>query len=112
MPYAPTAWAPQEAVDARTLAALRDLQGEGQPDILAELIAVYLHDPPPRLAALHETLGHAGAAALQREAHGLKGSSSQIGAGQIERLGADLEDDAAAPDLPGAAETGRRLDAG
>jgi len=110
MPYAPTAWAPQEAVDARTLAALRDLQGEGQPDILAELIAVYLHDTPPRLAALHETLVHADAAALQREAHGLKGSSSQIGAVQMACLCADLEDQAAATDLTGAAETVRRLD--
>jgi len=110
MAYAPTAWAPQEAVDARTLAALRDLQGEGQPDILAELIAVYLHDTPPRLAALHETLVHADAAALQREAHDLKGSSSQIGAVQMACLCADLEHQAGTTDLTGAAETVRRLD--
>ena len=110
MAYAPTAWAPQEAVDARTLAALRDLQGEGQPDILAELIAVYLHDTPPRLAALHETLVHADAAALQREAHDLKGSSSQIGAVQVTRLCANLEEQARAADLAGAPETLRRLD--
>src|SRR5205085_6177582 len=36
--------APEEAVDARALAALRDLQDEGRPDLLAELIAVYLRD--------------------------------------------------------------------
>src|SRR5437588_8181008 len=111
MAYAPTAWSAQEAVDARTLAALADLQGEGQPDILAELIAVYLHDTPPRLAALHETLVHADAAALQREAHDLKGSSSQIGAVQMACLCADLEHQAGTTDLTGAAESLRRLDA-
>src|SRR5207244_2283226 len=62
---------PEEAVDARTLAALRDLQGEGQPDILAELIPIYLRETPLRLAALHEALARADAGALRREAHSL-----------------------------------------
>src|SRR5205085_5380201 len=48
--------APDEVVDASVLAALRDLQGEGQPDLLAELIAIYLRDTTPRLAALHEAV--------------------------------------------------------
>ena len=68
--------APEEAVDGNVLAALRDLQGEGRPDILAELIAIYLRDTPPRLAALHEAVARTDAAALRRAAHGLKGSSS------------------------------------
>src|SRR5437588_12800360 len=42
---------PEEAVDASILALLRDLQREGRPDVLGELIAVYLRDTPPRLAA-------------------------------------------------------------
>src|SRR5205085_8469495 len=61
--------APDEAVDARALAALRDLQGAGRPDLLAELIAVYLRDTSPRLAALHEAVAHADAEALRRAAH-------------------------------------------
>src|SRR2546423_12831481 len=60
---------PDEAVDARALAALRDLQGAGRPDLLAELIAVYLRDTPPRLAALHEAVARADAHALRRAAH-------------------------------------------
>ena len=101
---------PEEAVDASTLAALRDLQGEGQPDLLAELIAVYLRDTPPRLAALHEAVARTDAEALRREAHGVKGSSSQIGAVQMARLCAELEHQACATDLAGAAESLRRLD--
>jgi len=101
---------PEEAVDARTLAALRDLQGEGQPDLLAELSAVYLRDTPPRLAALHEAVARADAEALRRAAHGLKGSSSEAGAVQVARLCADLEEQARTMDLVGAAETLRQLD--
>jgi PAS domain S-box-containing protein len=101
---------PGEAVDENTLTALRDPQGEGQPDILAEVIAVYLRDTPPRLAALHEAVARADAAALRREAHTLKGSSSQIGAMQMARLCADLEDQAGTTDLAGALETLCRLD--
>jgi two-component system, sensor histidine kinase and response regulator len=102
---------PEEAVDARTLAALRDLQGEGQPDILAGLSAVYLRETPPRLAALHEAVAHADAGALRRAAHSLKGSSSHMGAVQMVRLCADLEEQARTADLTGAAETLRQMDA-
>jgi CheY-like chemotaxis protein len=102
--------APDEAVDACALAALRDLQGAGRPDLLAELIAVYLRDTPPRLAALHEAVARADVEALRRAAHGLKGSSSQIGAVQMARLCAELEGHVRTADLTGAAETLRRLD--
>jgi CheY-like chemotaxis protein len=102
--------APEEAVDASILALLRDLQGEGRPDMLAEMIAVYLRDTPPRLAALREAVARADAEAVRREVHGLKGSSGQIGAVQVARLCADLEHQADTTDLTGAAETMRRLD--
>jgi CheY-like chemotaxis protein len=101
---------PDETVDARALAALRDLQGAGRPDLLPELIAVYLRDTPPRLAALHEAVTHADAEALRRAAHGLKGSSSQIGAVQVAHLCAELEGHVRTADLTGAAETLRRID--
>jgi HPt (histidine-containing phosphotransfer) domain-containing protein len=97
-------------VDARALAALRDLQGAGRPDLLAEVIAVYLRDTPARLAALHEAVARTDAEALRRAAHSLKGSSSQIGAVQVARLCADLEGQAGSTDLRGIAETLRRLD--
>jgi len=103
--------APDEAVAARALSALRDLQGEGRPDLLAELIAVYLRDTPPRLAALREAVARADAEVLRREVHGLKGSSSQIGAVQMAHLCTDLEGHVRTADLTRAAETLRRLDA-
>jgi PAS domain S-box-containing protein len=102
--------APDEAVDASALAALRDLHGDDGPDLLAGLLAVYLRDTPPCLAALHEAVARADAEALRRAAHSLKGSSSQIGAVQVARLCADLEEQASTTALRGAAETLRRLD--
>jgi HPt (histidine-containing phosphotransfer) domain-containing protein len=97
-------------VDASALAALRDLHGDDGPDLLAGLLAVYLRDTPPCLAALHEAVARADAEALRRAAHSLKGSSSQIGAVQVARLCADLEEQASTTALRGAAETLRRLD--
>ena len=102
--------APEDAVDGSILALLRDLHGEGRPDILAEVIAVYLRDTPRRLTALHEAVARADAEAVQREAHGLKGSSGQIGAVQVARLCADLEEQASTTDLLGVTATLRRLD--
>jgi CheY-like chemotaxis protein len=102
--------APEEVVDASIVALLRDLHREGRPDILAEVIAVYLCDTPPRLAALHEAVARADAEAVRRETYGLKGSSSQIGAVQVARLCADLEHQAGTTDWMGAMETLRRLD--
>jgi CheY-like chemotaxis protein len=103
--------APDEAVDGNVLAALRDLQGAGRPNLLAEVIAVYLRDTPPRLAAVHAAVAHADAEALRRAAHSLKGSSSQIGAVQVARLCADLEEQAGTTDLASTPETLPRLDA-
>jgi CheY-like chemotaxis protein len=102
--------APEEAVDGSILALLRDLQREGQPDILAEVIAVYLRDTPRRLTALHEGVACADAEAVRRAAHSLKGSSGQIGAVQVARLCADLEYQVGTTDWMGATETLRHLD--
>jgi signal transduction histidine kinase/CheY-like chemotaxis protein len=101
---------PEEATDGNVLAALRDLQGAGRPELLAELLAVYLRDTPPRLAALHEAVARADAEALRRAAHSLKGSSSQIGAVQVARLCADIEEQAGTTDLRGVTATLPRLD--
>jgi HPt (histidine-containing phosphotransfer) domain-containing protein len=64
----------------------------------------YLRDTPPRLAALHEAIAHADAEAVRREAHGIKGSSGYLGAGEMARLCTELEGQARAGDLTQAPE--------
>ena len=74
------------------------------------MIAVYLRETPPRLATLHAAVACADAGVLRREAHGLKVSSSQIGAVKMARLCTELEEQAGTTDLMGVPETLRRLD--
>jgi HPt (histidine-containing phosphotransfer) domain-containing protein len=93
-----------DVLDSRALTALRDLQNEGEPDVLAGMIADYLRDTPPRLAALHEALARADAEAVRREAHGIKGSSGYLGAVEMTRLCTELEGQARAGDLTQAPE--------
>ncbi len=97
-------------VDAAVLDTLRGLQDEGQPDLLAELVDLYLRDTPPRLAALREARAHADGLALRRESHSLKGSSRAIGAVDMARLCAALEEQAGGAELDGAAETLQALE--
>jgi len=99
-----------EIVDAAILASLRGLQDEGQPDLLVELIDMYLRDTPPRLIALREASVRSDGLALRRESHSLKGSSGAIGAVEMARLCARLEEHAASPALEGVAETVQSLE--
>ena len=63
-----------------------------EPDFLGEVIAAYLQEMPPHLAALREAVLQADAPAIARAAHALKGSSRTIGAVALARLSADLEE--------------------
>jgi HPt (histidine-containing phosphotransfer) domain-containing protein len=67
--------------------------------VLAAMMADYLRDTPPRLAALHQALARADAEAARREAHGIKRSSGYLGAVEMARLCTELEGQARAGDL-------------
>lgn len=75
-----------DAVDMTVLASLEEAQAEGEPDLVVDLIDLYLEDAPRRLAAMSATLAERDALSLRREAHGLKGSSATLGAGPSARL--------------------------
>jgi HPt (histidine-containing phosphotransfer) domain-containing protein len=80
-----------EAIDRATLEALRDLQSEGEPDILIELIEMFLQDTPLRLAALGEAINRAAACDIASTAHAMKGSSANLGAMRMSELCLKLE---------------------
>ncbi|MEQ6341953.1 MAG: response regulator [Gammaproteobacteria bacterium] len=75
------------AVDGKVMANLRALMGTAFP----ELIATFLDSVPPRLEAMRAAAVEGNAAALIREAHGLKGSSSNLGAMVLSSLCKELE---------------------
>jgi len=52
---------------------------------------LFLHDTPPRLAALRDTATRGSARDLARIAHTLKGSSANLGARRMVALCAELE---------------------
>jgi PAS domain S-box-containing protein len=80
-----------DAVDAETISALRALQGDGGPDIIADLIGTFFENTPHLLEAARLALSSGASADLKRSAHSLKGSCSNFGAKQMEKLCHTLE---------------------
>ncbi len=99
----------EESVDREVLARLRRLQGEGDPDIVAELTGMFLKDSRSRLEAVEEALQKGDAPAVERAAHALKGGSGSMGARGMSGLCAQLEDLGASVDLSRAPELLRRI---
>jgi two-component system, sensor histidine kinase and response regulator len=80
-----------DSIDCSVLAGLRELQVEGEPDIVAELAQMYLEDVPLRLTELRDAVEIGGAPSVERIAHSLKGSSGSMGAVRMEAICAELE---------------------
>ena len=95
-------------VDLEALTRLRRLQGEGEPDIVAELADMFLQDARSRLEAVEEALQKGDAPAVERVAHTLKGGSGSMGAKGMFGLCAQLEEVGASGELsPGSELLGR-----
>lgn len=82
---------PCPPVDLLLLNGLEEAQKDGEPDLVVELIDLYLQDAPRRLAVMSEALGNVDWVLLARAAHALKGSSATLGAGQVAQTCAELE---------------------
>lgn len=74
------------AIDLSVLSTLEDAQAEGEPDLIVELIDLYLDETPRRLAAMSAMLAQRDWLSLRRAAHNLKGSSAAVGAGRTPQL--------------------------
>ena len=75
-----------EAIDQTVLAALAEAQEEGEPDLIVELIDLYLEDTPQRVEAIRAAVAQADAASIKRAAHTLKGSSGSVGVCQVAEI--------------------------
>jgi two-component system, sensor histidine kinase and response regulator len=89
----------ENPLDRSVFAGLRELQDEGEPDILNELIELFLTDVPPQLAALREAVEAGDAHSVERIAHTLKGSCGNMGAVRMEAICAELEEIGRSEDL-------------
>ncbi len=97
-------------VDENVLASLRELGEAGEPDVLVELIGLFLAEVPPHLAGLRAALTAGDAHSAGRIAHTLKGSSGNMGAGGMTALCAEIEKTARSGDVGAASARISRLE--
>ena len=101
--------APKDPIDRSILASLRELQGEDEPDIVAELAQMFVEEVPLRLAELREAVEVGDASSVERIAHTLKGSTGSMGAVRMETICSGLEEMGRSEELAGALELISRL---
>ncbi len=78
-------------LDQKALDNIRALQVAGAPDMLTQIIRIYLDDAPKLLQAIDQALADGDAHAAQKAAHSLKSSSANLGAMQLSGLCKDVE---------------------
>lgn len=86
------------ALDINVVKNLRAEVGD-DPEIINELIDLYLEDGPPLIATLHDAVQNHDVATIGRVAHRLKGSSASLGAIVLSQICRDLEQENAMADV-------------
>ncbi|QIN80145.1 PAS domain S-box protein [Rubrobacter marinus] len=98
---APSLDGPEGVLDRAVIESLRELQREGEPDIVSELATMFSEDASLRLAELQEAVDEGDAAKVERVAHALKGASGNMGAKLVAALCHELQDVGSSGDLAG-----------
>ena len=98
-------------IDLNVLDGYRALQGENEPDIVTELIDMFLADLPSRIAMLRQTVEAGDVAATRREAHALKGAAATLGATALAGMCDYIESTARAGSVAPASELLDEVDA-
>ena len=97
------------ALDRSVLASLRELQDDGDPDIIAEVGGLFLEHSPQKIAAILKAVENGDAKGLQTAAHSLKSSSAYVGAMRLSELSRELEMKGRSQVMDGAEEKAERL---
>ena len=97
-------------LDPAVLESLRQLTPPGEPDVLKEVLQLFLDDVPARVERLRSAWQGGDAVAVQRAAHSLKGSAGNIGATDLLGVCRQLDDLGRAGDLSNAAPLVTALD--
>ena len=98
-----------DVLDQSVLASLRELQDEGDPDIVAEVGSLFLKHSPDKVEAILQAVEKNDAKGLQLAAHSLKSSSAYIGAMHLSALAKELEMTGRCGILEGAKEAAQKL---
>jgi diguanylate cyclase (GGDEF)-like protein len=97
-------------VDRAVLDALRELQDPGEPDVVEQIIVLYLKNIPPKLAEITRAIAIRDPRPAFEAAHFLKSSSAQVGARGLAERAAVLEARTRQGELTGAEELMAAID--
>jgi HPt (histidine-containing phosphotransfer) domain-containing protein len=98
-----------EAIDRAVLSSLRELQEEGEPDIVAEIGGIFLKHSPEKIDAIEKAAENGDAKGLQIAAHSLKSSSAYVGAMRLSTMSKELEQMGRSQEMEGSKEKARLL---
>ena len=98
-----------DVIDRSVLASLRELQDEGDPDIVAEVGGLFIKHSPDKVNAIMQSAERGDARGLQIAAHGLKSSSAYVGAMRLSALAKELELMGRSNSMEGTRELAQRL---
>lgn len=101
----------EEVLDQSVLATLRELQEEGEPDILEEVGGLFLKHAPDKISAIEKAAAEGDAKGLQTAAHSLKSSSAYVGAMKLSAMSKELEMMGRSGSIEGSTEKSKSLKA-
>jgi HPt (histidine-containing phosphotransfer) domain-containing protein len=79
-------------LDPDVVESLRQLTPPGEPDVLGEILSLFLDEVPRKIATLRAAVTSGDAVEVQRIAHSLKGSTGNIGARAMYDVCRQLDD--------------------
>ena len=92
-----------EVLDRAVIQTLRQLTTPGEPDVLTEVLRLFLQEVPPRMERLRNACADGNIEDVYRAAHSLKGSAGNIGAQRLMAVCRELDEMGRAGDLTDAA---------
>jgi HPt (histidine-containing phosphotransfer) domain-containing protein len=95
-------------LDPAVLETLRQLTPPGEPDVLQEVLQMFLSEVPPRIDRLRNAWAAGDIEEMYRAAHSLKGSAGNIGAQRLLAVCSQLDEQGRSGNLAGSAP---RIDA-
>jgi len=90
-------------LDSAVVSGLRQLTPPGEPDVLAEVLNLFLVEVPPRMDRLRNAWAAGNIEELRRIAHSLRGSAGNVGARRLYEVCRQLDDKGQSGDLAGSA---------
>ena len=90
-------------LDSTVVSGLRQLTPPGEPDVLAQVLNLFLAEAPLRMDRLRNALAAGNIEEVRRAAHSLRGGAGNIGARRLSEVCRQFEAQGKSGDLAGSA---------